>query len=387
MSDVAEVLQKAFPGLEGDGLDNLMAVARRRFYPSDTVIVREEEAGYSFFVVLEGLVEVSQRIDGESRRVLQRHGPGEFFGEMALIEEMPRVATVQTLTPSTLLEIHKDDFDSALSQHPAMALTVMRKLTQRLRQADQRAIAELRRKNEQLSQAYRELAEQERLRSEFLTTIAHELRTPLTGASGYLSLVASGKLSDEQKQEGIERATRNIRRVVKLVNDILFLQEMDLILPEFRPVSLRELISQAVAERSQQAVAANLSLRVDLAEDLPQVEGDPDWLRRAIDALLDNAIKFSPDGGEISIRAVRQSGQARLFISDQGVGIPADQMDRVFARFQRIERAGPHLFGGVGLGLPVAKQVVEQHGGTIEVHSVEGHGSTFVLSLPAAGQN
>ncbi len=383
MDNIADVLQKAFPGLEGDGLDDLMAVAHKRFYPPDTVIVHEEEAGHTFFVVLKGQVEVSKQIDGQTRRVLQRHGPGEFFGEMALIEELPRVATVQTLTPSTLLEIHKDDFDTALARHPTLALTVMRKVTQRLRWADQTAIAELRQQNEKLARAYHKLAEQERLRSEFLTTIAHELRTPLTAADGYLSLIASGKLPADQVQEGVGRAARSVKRVVKLVNDILFLQEMDLILPEFQPVSLRELISQAVADRSQQAIDANLSLRVQVEEPLPEIRGDPEWLRRAIDALLDNAIKFSPNGGEISIRIARRSEQIRLSISDQGVGIPTDQMDRVFARFQRIERAGPHLFGGVGLGLPVARQVVEQHGGTIEVHSVEGQGSTFVLSLPA----
>jgi two-component system sensor histidine kinase VicK len=112
--------------------------------------------------------------------------------------------------------------------------------------------------------------------------------------------------------------------------------------------------------------------------------GDSEWLYRAIDALLDNAIKFSPNGGVVLIRATCQSGQVQLTISDQGVGIPAAQVDRIFERFQRGQQAGPHLFGGVGLGLPLAKQVVEQHGGTIVVDSTEGQGSTFVMSLPAA---
>lgn len=384
MNNVADVLRKAFPGLEDDEFEHLIAVAHERFYPTDTVVVREEEAGQTFFIILQGEVEVTKQIDGQSQRVLQHHGPGEFFGEMALIETSPRAATVRTLTPSRLLEIDKDGFDTVLSRHPAMALTVMRKLTQRLRQADQAAIAELRQKNEELARANRELREQEQFRSEFLTTVAHELRTPLTAANGYLTLIAGGRMDIDQAQHAINRAMRNVKRVVKLVNDILFLQEMDLILPEFRPVSLQGLIGQVVAGRSQQAIEGDLSLHVQLEESLPQVMGDPEWLHRAIDALLDNAVKFSPDGGEISIRATYQSGQVELTISDQGVGIPADQMGRIFARFQRIEREGPHLFGGVGLGLPVVKQVVEQHGGTIEVHSVESQGSTFILKLPAA---
>jgi two-component system sensor histidine kinase VicK len=264
-----------------------------------------------------------------------------------------------------------------------MALTVMRALTERLRQADQRAIAELSKKNEQLTHLNRELTEQEQIRSEFLTTVAHELRTPLTSANGYLTLVATGRMEGEQVQQAVSRALRNVKRVMRLVNDILFLQEMDLILPEFRAVSLRDIVSQAVVGRSQQAIETDLSLQVHLEEDLPQVMGDSDWLYRAVDALLDNAIKFSPDGGEVSIRIVHRSGQVQLTVSDQGVGIPADQMDCIFERFQRVQHVGPHLFGGVGLGLPLVNQVVEQHAGKIEVDSVEGQGSTFIMSLPA----
>jgi signal transduction histidine kinase len=386
ISDVADVLRKAFPGLEGDGFDHLMAVACERVYPAEAVVIREEEVGQTFFIILQGQVEVTKQMDDQTERVLRQHGPGEFFGEMALIETLPRTATVRTLTSSTLLVISKDDFDTVLSQHPEMALTVMRKLTQRLRQADQKAITELRQKNEELARANRELQEQEQFRSEFLTTIAHELRTPLTSASGYLTLIADGRVEGDHAQHACNRSLRNVKRVVKLVNDILFLQEMDLILPEFRPVSLRELIGQVVGGRGQQAFEAGLSLRVQIEENLPQVMGDSEWLHRAIDALLDNAIKFSPNGGEISIGAAYQSGQVQLAISDQGVGMPADQMDRVFERFQRIQQAGPHLFGGVGLGLPLVKQVVEQHGGTIEVHTVEGQGSTFILSLPVANE-
>ena len=384
MNNVAEVLHRAFPGLEGDGLDHLMAVVRERFYPPDTVVVREEEAGQTFFIILDGQVEVTKQMDDQTQRVLQRHGPGEFFGEMALIETSPRAATVRTLTPSTLLEISQDDFDAVLTRHPAMALNVMRKLTHRLRQADQTAIAELRQKNEELARTNYELKEQEQLRSDFLTTVAHELRTPLTAASGYLTLIADGRIAGDHVPDAISRAVRNIKRVVKLVNDILFLQEIDLILPEFRPVSIRQLISQSVAERSQQAMESDLSLRMHVEEDLPPVMGDAEWLRRAVEALLDNAIKFSPSGGEISVRVISQSGQVRVTISDQGVGIPADQLERIFVRFQRVQREGPHVFGGVGLGLPMVRQVARQHGGTIEVHSVEGQGSTFILSLPAA---
>jgi two-component system sensor histidine kinase VicK len=383
-STIADVLKRAFPGLEGDGLTNLVAVASERFYPPNTVIVREEEAGDTFFIVLDGEVEVSKHLDDQTQRVLQRHTSGEFFGEMALIEELPRVATVKTVLPSTLLEISKNDFDAALSRNSTLALTVMRELTKRLRRADQTAITELRQKNEELSCAYHDLAEQERLRSEFLTTVAHELRTPLTSANGFLTLLAGGKLPADRVWGAISRAEENVKRVVKLVNDILFLQEIDLILPEFQPVSVEELVGRVIANWDEQSLEANLSLDVQFERPLPNVMGDPEWLRRAIDAVIDNAVKFSPDGGEIAIRASHQSDQVQLSVTDQGVGIPADQMDLIFTRFRRVEQVGEHLFDGVGIGLPVVRQVLEQHGGTVELYSIEGEGCTVTLNLPAA---
>ena len=383
MNGAADILCRAFPGLEGDGLEHLTAVTYRRFYPQDSVVVREEEVGQKFFIIVEGEVEVTEQGEGQTQRVLQRHNAGDFFGEITLTEPSPRTATVRTLAPSTLLEISKDDFNTVLSRYPAMALTVLDALTRRLRQADQRAIAELSQKNEELAHANRELTEQAQLRSEFLTAVAHELRTPLTSANGYLTLVANGRMVGDQVQQAVSRALRNVKRVARLVNDILFLQEMDLILPEFRVVSLRDIVSQAVVDRSEQAIEADLSLQVHLEEDLPQVMGDSEWLYRAIDALLDNAIKFSPNGGEVSIRVVHRSGQVQLAVGDQGVGIPADQMGHIFERFRRVQQVGPNFFGGVGLGLPLVNQVVEQHGGKIEVESVEGQGSTFIMSLPA----
>jgi CRP/FNR family cyclic AMP-dependent transcriptional regulator len=140
MSDVADILQRTFPGLESDGLEHPEAVACERFYPPGATVVREEDLGQAFFIVVQGEVEVTKQVDGQTQHVLQRHGPGDFFGEMTLIETSPRTATVRTLTPSTLLELGKHDFDTVLSRHPVMALSVMRTLTQRPRQADQRAV-------------------------------------------------------------------------------------------------------------------------------------------------------------------------------------------------------------------------------------------------------
>lgn len=125
-----------------------------------------------------------------------------------------------------------------------------------------------------------------------------------------------------------------------------------------------------------------LIFEVTLPTDLPKVRGDLDGLAQAIGALIDNAVKFSPHGGAIKVSAQCHDGEVQLAITDPGVGIPPDQLYHIFDRYHHLEAIGDHLFGGVGLGLPIARQVVEQHGGRISVVSRLGEGSTFTMTLP-----
>ena len=189
----------------------------------------------------------------------------------------------------------------------------------------------------------------------------------------------------EQASEFLERVTRNLGTVVHLVNNILFLQELELITPEFERLDVEEVVLQAIEEIVERAAQAGLTLSTRIEGVLPQVLGDAGGLSRAVGALLDNAIKFSPDGGEIAIHVHADDESLRVQIRDPGVGFPVERLDDLFKPFTRIEVTGGHLFGGVGLGLPIAKYVVELHGGRIEVKGEEKKGSTFTIVLPAAG--
>lgn len=316
------------------------------------------------------------------QRVLHRPGPGEFFGEIALVQKGPRTATVRTLEITTVLEIERDAFMSVLRRSASMAVRIMLHVTSRLRDADQTAIADLRRKNIELAQAYEQLETQQRLRSKFLTTVSHELRTPLTSTTGYLQFVRSGALDPEQTLDFLDKVSQNLEAVVHLVNNILLLQELDLITSEFKPLDVEKVVLQAVHEMIEQAVQAGLTIDTRVEGNLPQVMGDAGGLSRAVSVLLDNAIKFSPDGGEISVRARASDNALQIEIRDPGVGFPMDQLEHLFKPFTRIEMTDGRLFGGVGLGLPIAKHVVESHGGHIEVESKEGKGSAFTIVLP-----
>ncbi len=385
-SDIYHMIQSAFPGLEEEEIKELQQASTRQTLPPETVICREGALEDSLYVILDGWVEISQAVGQEERRVLHHQGPGEFFGEMAIIQERPRAATVSTTQRCTLLEISKGDFQSLLERNPSVAFTLMRKVTARLRDSDQLAISDLREKNRKLQEAYERLAEQERLRSDFLTTVAHELRTPLTAAQGYLHLMRSHNVKTEMLPDMAKTVSRNVDTIVHLVNNILFLQELELITPDMEPVMLGVVVAEAVNAMQEKASQSDLSLKLEVASDLPVIQGDEQGLERAVEALLDNAIKFSPEGGEISVQIKRCDGAICVAIADPGVGLSDEQLKRLFEPFYHTDSIGDRLFGGIGLGLPLAKQVVEMHGGDITAERRPEGGSTFTLRLPAPPQ-
>ena len=381
-ADRTEFLRKIFPGVTESSLAYIAGTARRSQYPAGTVICREGDVGDTFFIIESGLVEVSKLLDGVSPRTLARYGPGEFFGELALLQDIPRAATVTAIEDSELLEISERDFEEYLEHNPALAATVMHVVAARLHDADVRAISELRRKNIELAQAYADLAREVERRDEFLTVISHELRTPLTSVKGYMHLLRLGKLQGADLDQVIETLTRNYDRIVQLVNNILFLQEVELIVPQMEMVSLDAIVRQMVEQAAPRAHSLGLRLLADIEAGLPRLRGDEDTLTQAFSALLDNAIKFSPDGGDIVVKVRREGPHAVIAVRDPGVGIAPDVIDHLFDRFHVLDNQGDHLFGGIGIGLPLVRAVVQHHGGMLRVESQPGTGSTFTVELP-----
>ncbi len=377
-----EVLRNAFPTVSDELLTYFAQNAREiRVAPGDR-ICQEGEIGDAFYLIISGRVQVSKFLAMGTQHLLSELKAGQFFGEMALVEEAPREASVDALEEATLLAITKQDFQEMLSAGPAVAMAIMRAMVARLRDTDRRAIQELGQKNDELAKAYVALRDAAQRRSDFLTVIAHELRTPLTSIKGYAHFIRLGMLKGDELTKALSVIVNNTDSIVRLINNILFLQELELIPPTFEPVDMHQLLHSLVDAVKTRAAENRLTFKLDVPEDLPKVNGDLDELAQAISALLDNALKFSPNGGEIVLSAEAHEGQLCLAITDPGVGISSEQLYHIFDRYNHLETAGDHLFGGVGLGLPIAKQVVEQHHGTISVVSHFGEGSTFTMTLP-----
>jgi signal transduction histidine kinase len=376
-----QVLQRAFPGIQTIEAEAMISCGKVHAYPPNAILCREGAIENVFYIILDGEVQVTKLLNEIETRFLKHLKGGDFFGEMALIHNAPRAATVVTSAPTTVLEINKDAFTKLLEQSSSMSLAMVREVSRRLRENDEMAIGDLRLKARELADAYQQLAEQEFARREFLTTIAHELRTPLTSASGFLQLVRMGMLDDQTLTNAMDTIAQNVQDIISLTNDILFLQEMDLILPEFQPAQIGEIVVKLVEQLRTRAVRNSISLKLNIAPETPQVIGDAKSLERAIAAILDNAIKYSPQGGDVLVDVGSDGVQLWVRVEDHGVGIAADVIPVIFDRFFHVDHVGDYLFRGLGLGLSIAKQVIEQHGGRILVESDLGKGSTFTILL------
>lgn len=375
-------LHKAFPGIPDDEAQKLLDKGKITRFPSDSVLCQEDQTEDVFYILLEGEVKVTKRINDSEDRFLKHLHPGDFFGEMGIIQDAPRAASVTTTRDSSVFEINKESFEIVLHQSSTVSLAMAREVSRRLRENDEMAIEDLRTKARELADAYQKLAEFEVAKSEFLTTIAHELRTPLASAGGFMQVISMGMMEGEALKSALATVARNIERITDLVNDILSLQEMDLILADFEPIDINELVNKVIDEERPFADEMQIDIRTEIAPNLPLPPGDLTSLDRALHAILNNAIKFSINGGFIQVTVDHSPAHVWISISDPGIGIPEKDLPYIFDRFWRTEEHDDMLFGGVGIGLSIAKQVIEQHNGQIEVKRGQKVGTTFTIRLP-----
>jgi len=377
----SKIIPRAFPGIKPDEIEELISNSQVRSYAPGSILCYENAIEDRFYMILEGDVEVTKVINNTDSRLLKTLGSGDFFGEMALIHNAPRAATVTAKTRLTTLELDKASFNRVLKNSTTIAMAMVSEISDRLRENDQMAVDDLRMRASELAQAYQKLAEQEFARREFLTNVAHELRTPLMVASGYLQMMQKGTMDKDQLSTGVDAISRNVQQIVSLVNDILFLQEMDLVLPEFQSVDMNRVAETVVDKYISKAEERNVALRFIPSPNLAQISGDAKSLERALMALVDNAIKFSPKGGDVEIQFDEKDDEVFISVVDQGIGIAEENMPRIFDRFYHLEKQDDDLFGGIGLGLSIIRQVIEQHQGKFDVKSKLGEGSTFTFSL------
>jgi GAF domain-containing protein len=244
-----------------------------------------------------------------------------------------------------------------------------------------------RKRAEELAKAYDELQALDRLQREFVQNVSHELRTPLTFIKGYVELMLEEEMGElgELQRNGLQIVAQRTDAMTRLINNLLSLQQVEM--ESLRPtrVPLAEVTAMALESAEAAATKAGIVLETEIPETLPPVWADRNCLEQVFDNLLGNAIKFSPDGGKITV-CIREEGEyLHVAVSDTGIGIPQDKLERIFERFYQVNGSPTRRFGGTGLGLALVKKAIEAHGGKVWAESQEGQGSTFFFTLPILG--
>jgi two-component system phosphate regulon sensor histidine kinase PhoR len=226
-------------------------------------------------------------------------------------------------------------------------------------------------------------SEAERMRSAFVATVSHELRSPLTAIAGYTdTLLHTGPWDAETEREFLEIVARSAAKLAGLVDNLLDAAKVEagVLRLEREPVRVERIAEQVIAQR--RALVPDHTLRVDVEPGLPLAAADPLRVEQILANLVDNAIKYSPNGGPIAVRLIHDDGDLTVGVSDRGVGVTAEQAERLFERFYRVDSTLHRATRGVGLGLFICRSLVEAHGGRIWVESRPGQGSTFWFTLP-----
>lgn len=399
--DKVSLLRLAFPGLDDSELQEMAALTEIKTYPQGHVLCREGEYEDVFYIIAEGNAAISKKIEGEkAERVLRVSGRGDMVGEMALIQNAPRAATVRTTTECTVLEMEKQDFETILSRSPRMAMDIIRITLDRLRANDKSMIADLQKSNKVLRQL-------DRNKMEFIQVAAHELRTPLTVLIGYTKMLRSlldlnANASLGGALEGILKGTDRMHEVVNMMLDVTRM-DADTLRVAFAPVPLKRVIGDVVEGLRQAVTERGIALTAEYAEVGDQLYADPSLIEKAVYQMLVNAIKYTPDGGKvfISTRPVEMENETpgvQIAVRDTGIGLDAEHHELVFEKFYQVGGVALHSSGktsfkggGPGLGLAIVRGVARAHGGRAWVESA-GHdetqfpGSTFYLELPIRPQ-
>ena len=231
-----------------------------------------------------------------------------------------------------------------------------------------------------------ELRRLERVRRDFVANVSHEFKTPLTAIQGFAETLLGGALDDKtNRRRFVEIIRDHAWRLARLTDDLLKLSRIEAgrLELELRPIRVEALVNGCIETVRFKAEAKGLQIHVQLPDGLPPVRGDGVQLGEVLQNLLDNALQYTPSGGQIDVTALSNGNETTFTVADTGIGIPESELERIFERFYRVDAARSREAGGTGLGLAIARHIVDAHGGRIWVESAVGQGSRFHFSIRA----
>jgi signal transduction histidine kinase len=254
--------------------------------------------------------------------------------------------------------------------------------SQRLMKKLEDKVIELESSNKELEAALDELKTVDRLKDNILANVTHELRTPLTHALGYVELLMS-ETDDTKKKEFSRRCRDALLHENEVISHLIeaAYAEKGLLKPKIGTINIGNITNETIQALWPNAQAHGIQVSCEV-EDKLYAKGDPNQIKHVLENLLDNAIKFNVKGGKVEISAIRDDGMVKVCVTDDGIGIPEEKMGKLFDKMYQVDSETTRKFGGIGIGLSIAKYIIEAHGGSICAKSKTGKGSKFCFTIP-----
>ncbi len=356
---------KLFAQLNAKEIASLQAVASEKSFEAGSEIFKEGDPGDGVYIVKTGLVEISVPLGKSARHVFSKVTPGDFFGEMAVLESKPRSASAVARENTTVYFVPREALLNLVENSPALALTLLREISHRLREFNQ--------------QHLREVVQAERLAvvGRFARSIVHDLKNPLNIIGLTAEIVGMPRVSAEQRQTAVANINQQVERISDMVGEILdFTQgtRPDLVLPQ---VDFRGFVEQVVAELRPDLEVKSVSIELESPPPSLPLLMNPKRLRRVFYNLVHNAKDAMPEGGKILIRFAATPKEIITEVEDTGPGVAPELLEHLFEPFATFGKQH-----GTGLGLSICKRVLEDHRGWISSRNKPGHGAIFAFGLP-----
>ena len=370
--------------LDDSVIDAVARVCGEISFPAGETIFREGERGNTLFILLSGEVGVWKHYGMPDENLLARYQAGRIFGEMALVDELPRSATAVAMLDSNLLYLRRSDFAELVRKYPDLAVSIMKSMSAIVRESNDSFVADLHHRNEELVEAYRKLekAQNELLAHERLSNLGkmsnmvlHDIRNPVSVLRGYADALNSSANDPERVREFARRVKIEADRLGHLSGELLDYSRGEVRL-DLSVCSLTEIITTATGYLDEKFQKGGVELVLDVRQSTSVVV---DFQRcvRALLNLIDNARKACAKGGRVTVSVDWDESSWSVRIEDTGEGMSAETKEHMFEPF-----FSESPKGGSGLGLVVVRNTVEAHGGTLTAESVLGEGTVFVVTVP-----
>jgi len=386
MATYFEFLKKVyfFENLSATAIKKLLNVCHKTLVEAGHVIFVEGEKADRFYIVIGGAVEVWKDYNKPNAEMLAVHGPGHLFGEMALIDEKPRSATIVAGTDTKLLYINRKDFHKIIRENIALSLSIMKSVSSMVRKSNESYVENLREQNIELEKAYKELKEtqEELLRAErlsalgkFSSLILHDIKNPLSILRGYAEMLLLNPKDPDKVKKYSKKIISEADRINVLATELLDFSRGDIRL-NIGVVDIEEFLNTVIENITAKFQALNIKIKKVL-EYKGKILMDKERMLRVFMNLANNSAKAMADGGEFSIHVSRRESYLYFEVADSGEGMSPEVLKKIFEPFFSFSKSG-----GTGLGMSIVKSIIDAHEGILSVQSKEFEGTTFTIALP-----